>query len=101
MHRARHARAGAHRARHAGRQIVCPCRFGHVAPAGAGKPAGHIARGSPEPTAAPPAIKKVRVDGGGFTAAAVVPALAALAALALGATAMARRRRVASRLGRS
>jgi len=95
---ARHAPAGTRRA---SRRIVCPCRFGHLEPTHAGKPGGHIARGSPEPTTAPPAIKNVRVDGGGLTAAAVVPALAALAALTLGATAIARRRRVASRLGRS
>ena len=43
----------------------------------------------------------VRVGSGGLAPAAVVPALVALATLALGATAMARRRRIASRPRRS
>jgi hypothetical protein len=55
----------------------------------------------PEPTTAAPVVKKVPVGGGGLTAAAFVPGLAAAAGLALGATALARRRRLGSRLGRS
>jgi hypothetical protein len=99
-HRSKHVPAGAHRARHSGRPIVCPCRFGHLEGTHSAQPGGHVAQGSTAKLTSAPAIKSVRVGSGGLTAAAFVPALVALAALALGATAIARRRRIASRPGR-
>jgi hypothetical protein len=98
-HRPRHA-VGKHR-KHGRHRIVCPCRFGPLTGGAKARPSlgEYSALGSIEPHAAALAAKSVATAGGGLSAAAAVPALLALAAIALTGTAVARRRHLASRPG--